>query len=174
MALKWVRRNIGSFGGDPERVTIFGESAGGWSVSYHLISEQSKGLFHRAIVQSGSLLTSYLYTSASEDFLEQHKTFASHLGCQKTSDRLAISHCLRNKSPAEIMDKLFSLDGFANFHSVHGIPNPNIWKGTLVKGRQKSFFQAEPKDTVIEGRLSHPQSVPVMMGFTQVWSHAHF
>ena len=167
LALKWVRRNIGSFGGDPERVTIFGESAGGWSVSYHLISEQSKGLFHRAIVQSGSLLTSYLYTSASEDFLEQHKTFASHLGCQMTSDRLAISHCLRNKSPAEIMDKLFSLDGFANFHSVHGIPNPNIWKGTLVKGRQKSFFQAEPKDTVLEGRLSHPQSVPVMMGFTQ-------
>ena len=51
MALKWVRRNIGSFGGDPDRVTIFGESAGGWSVNYQLLSEQGKGLFQNAIVQ---------------------------------------------------------------------------------------------------------------------------
>lgn len=41
--LKWVRRNIGNFGGNPESVTIFGESAGGASVQYHLVSPQSRG-----------------------------------------------------------------------------------------------------------------------------------
>ena len=50
--LQWVQRNIGAFGGDPRSVTIFGESAGGGSVLVHLTSPLSRGLFHRAIVQS--------------------------------------------------------------------------------------------------------------------------
>ena len=53
-ALKWVRRNIAGFGGDPERVTIFGQSAGGQSVYAQLASPLAKGLFHRAIAESGS------------------------------------------------------------------------------------------------------------------------
>lgn len=54
-ALKWVRDNISEFGGDPGNVTIFGESAGGQNVYQMLVSPQAKGLFHRAIVQSGSI-----------------------------------------------------------------------------------------------------------------------
>lgn len=53
-ALRWVRENIATFGGDAEQVTIFGESAGGASVGYHMMSPISKGLFHKAIIQSGS------------------------------------------------------------------------------------------------------------------------
>ncbi|CAH2047561.1 unnamed protein product, partial [Iphiclides podalirius] len=53
-ALGWVNENITSFGGDPKNITIFGHSAGGCSVSYHLISPMSTGLFKKAIVKSGS------------------------------------------------------------------------------------------------------------------------
>ena len=52
-ALAWVQRNIGEFGGDPSRVTIFGQSAGGESVLIHLVSPQSEGLYRQAIVESG-------------------------------------------------------------------------------------------------------------------------
>ncbi|MFX1277882.1 MAG: carboxylesterase/lipase family protein [Promethearchaeota archaeon] len=53
-ALKWVKENISTFGGDPNNVTIFGESAGGMAVSTLLATPSAKGLFHRAIPQSGA------------------------------------------------------------------------------------------------------------------------
>lgn len=62
MAMRWVQQNIKQFGGDPQQVTLFGESAGGHSVGLHLISPQSQPLFKRAIMQSGvpiSFLRSY-------------------------------------------------------------------------------------------------------------------
>lgn len=56
-ALKWIKRNIENFGGDPSNVTLFGESAGGLAVHLHAISNHSKGLFHRAIAMSGCALS---------------------------------------------------------------------------------------------------------------------
>jgi para-nitrobenzyl esterase len=55
-ALEWVQRNIAAFGGDPQRVTIFGHSAGGVSVNVLMITPQSKGLFHGAIAQGSGIL----------------------------------------------------------------------------------------------------------------------
>lgn len=55
-ALKWVKNNIAAFGGDPDNVTIFGQSGGGGKVSTLMCMPEAKGLFHRAIVQSGSMI----------------------------------------------------------------------------------------------------------------------
>ncbi|MFZ4070972.1 MAG: carboxylesterase/lipase family protein [Caulobacterales bacterium] len=66
-ALEWVRDEIGVFGGDPARVTIFGESAGGQNVAALLVSPRAKGLFHRAIVQSGSLRSEPLAKAEGAD-----------------------------------------------------------------------------------------------------------
>lgn len=53
MALRWVKDNISAFGGDPNNVTVFGNSSGAISVDLHMLSDHSNGLFHRAIIQSG-------------------------------------------------------------------------------------------------------------------------
>lgn len=59
MALKWIQSNIRCFGGDPNNVTVFGNSAGGISVHLHMLSDFSKNLFHKAIVQSGNAVAEY-------------------------------------------------------------------------------------------------------------------
>ena len=66
-ALHWVKENIENFGGDPSNVTIFGESAGGFSVAALLVSPPSEGLFHKAIVQSGGFARMALHSSDNSD-----------------------------------------------------------------------------------------------------------
>jgi len=58
-ALEWIRDNISKFGGDPDNVTLFGQSGGGGKIAALLNSPVAKGLFHRAVIQSGSFATSY-------------------------------------------------------------------------------------------------------------------
>ncbi len=53
-ALRWVQRNIAAFGGDPGNVALFGQSSGAGSVSIHLVLPSSEGLFHKAMMESGS------------------------------------------------------------------------------------------------------------------------
>ncbi|CAH1376175.1 unnamed protein product [Tenebrio molitor] len=79
-ALKWVRANIHLFGGDPDRITIFGESAGGASVQYHLVSPKSRGLFHSAISESGSTLCAWALQSDPGHFAYQIGYAAGFLG----------------------------------------------------------------------------------------------
>jgi para-nitrobenzyl esterase len=65
-ALEWVRDNVAGFGGDPGNVTIFGESGGGWKVSLLMAMPSARGLFHKAVVQSGPGLTGKPQAEATE------------------------------------------------------------------------------------------------------------
>jgi para-nitrobenzyl esterase len=96
-ALRWVRRNIRGFGGDPRNVTIAGQSAGGLSVLMHLIARGSGGLFQRAIVQSGS----FAPRQQSLDAAEQDGTaFAAAAGCPDQA-----ADCLRGLPVADLVAK---------------------------------------------------------------------
>ena len=63
-ALEWVRDNIGAFGGDPGNVTVFGQSGGGLKITTLMGMPRAKGLFHKAIVQSGANITAMSRTTA--------------------------------------------------------------------------------------------------------------
>lgn len=93
-ALRWVKENIIKFGGDPEKVTIFGGSSGGASTGYHMLSPMSKGLFHKAILQSGTPLcrwSTYLPGVARD----RSKIISRIAGCAGNSSSKNILKCLR-------------------------------------------------------------------------------
>ncbi|KAL7646027.1 UNVERIFIED_CONTAM: hypothetical protein RMT77_002928 [Armadillidium vulgare] len=96
LALKWVKGNIESFGGDSNSITIFGESAGGASVHYQVLSPGSKGLFNRAIIQSGTALCPW----ASN---KNHRKFAIETGqefnCSIDSGTEKYRECMQNVNP---------------------------------------------------------------------------
>lgn len=71
LAMKWVRENIRHFGGDDQNITIFGESVGGICVHWHMVSDFSKNLFDKAIVQSGSALADFCCVRQSMNFAER-------------------------------------------------------------------------------------------------------
>ncbi|XP_015729476.1 fatty acyl-CoA hydrolase precursor, medium chain-like isoform X2 [Coturnix japonica] len=96
-ALQWIQENIIHFGGDPGSVTIFGESAGGISVSALVLSPLAKGLFHRAISESGVAIR-LLFTERPE---EEAQGIAAASGCEKSSSA-ALVECLSEKTEEEM------------------------------------------------------------------------
>ncbi|KAM9332075.1 neuroligin-2b [Pholidichthys leucotaenia] len=100
-ALRWLNENIGHFGGDPERITIFGSGAGAACVNLLILSHHSEGLFQRAIAQSGSAISSW---SVNYRPLMYTKNLAKKVGCT-LGDMAEVVDCLRRKSFRELVDQ---------------------------------------------------------------------
>lgn len=160
MALKWVQDNIESFGGDKNDVTIFGIGTGGASVEYHMLSPLSKGLFHKAIMQSGSALNPWAMETP-----EKHKNLAlklvQALNYQGPPNDYRAIHIYLISIPAETL-KLASYD----------ILQPFMEKGffygfvpTIEKdfGNGDTFLTETPYELLKSGRFN---KVPVLRGFT--------
>ena len=94
LALRWTQRNIAQFGGNPDAVTIFGESAGGFSVCQHLTSRASNGLFSRAIIESGDCDGPWLIVDG-KDAKSFGDVFATDVGCPDIGDAAQRLECLR-------------------------------------------------------------------------------
>jgi len=147
-ALKWVRDNIENFGGNPKKVTIFGESAGATSVCLHLLSPLSKDLFHQAIAESGVDLSSFAIqpTSFGVSFAEE---LAQKLGCT-TNDNSAMVDCLRKKKDTEIQ----KYSNSTNFRFIDYLQ----WAPVV----DKNFLHDTPRNLRENGDF---KQVPLMISF---------
>nr|CAD7589752.1 unnamed protein product [Timema genevievae] len=102
-ALKWVNENIGNFSGDRSKITLFGQNAGGSSVEYHILSPASKGLFQRAISQSGNAVDPWAFVD-SEVAKERALRLGQALGTNATNvDELV--QLLQNTPGDELVNK---------------------------------------------------------------------
>ena len=140
-ALKWVKQNIAAFGGDPGNVTLGGQSAGAGATAANVLSPGAKGLFHRAIFQSGGY-TPFVPKSVAEDKGEK---FAAAAGCTSGD----IAKCLRALPAA----KIEALAGTASETSPL-ITNPMV-DGTVIPEQEIDLVRA--------GKFNQ---MPIMMGTT--------
>ncbi|XP_071779133.1 neuroligin-3a isoform X3 [Centroberyx gerrardi] len=100
-ALRWISENIGFFGGDSNRITVFGSGIGASCVSLLTLSHHSEGLFHRAIIQSGSALSSW---AVNYQPVKYTRLLAEKVGCN-VLDTLDMVDCLRKKSSRELVEQ---------------------------------------------------------------------
>lgn len=124
LALEWAKNNIRSFGGDPSRVTLMGESAGSISVGMQLISPKSKGLYKRAVMQSGSPFTAAVVSDLDQGLFRSH-LLSRTLGCDGGEDKYdaeTVLKCLKSKPFIDILNatESFNAGGLDSFFPVFG------------------------------------------------------
>lgn len=144
LALEWVRDNIAAFGGDPDNVTVFGESSGSIKVQMLLAMPAARGLFHKAICQSGacSNFGPRVFPMTATDALARTERAIGALGLDATTlDRLTTI------SPAELDDAMTAAVG-----------RGGLWIGPVVDGET---LPLSPPEAVATGRAAE---VPLIIG----------
>ncbi|XP_049810614.1 juvenile hormone esterase-like isoform X3 [Schistocerca nitens] len=149
-ALRWVKENVEAFGGDPNSVTIFGESAGGASVHYLMHSPLTRGLFHRAISQSG--VSTALWAAPEPGALEKARKVAAMVGCP-SEPNAALIDCLRTVDDYTLIATEWS---FFEWFITPPIP----FRAVIEGEGEDSFLPKHPAD------LEPHTNVPWLTGVT--------
>ncbi|CAH1730140.1 unnamed protein product [Chironomus riparius] len=156
IALKWIQENIASFGGNPNLVTIFGESAGGGAVTYHMQSKLSKGLFHRGIAQSGTNLAPWGAVAHKGVAEERAQELGKMMGCTfDGQDYGKMIECLRDVSAEDITKAFYD---FFKWDTDPMVPFPPV-----VEHEHEGAFITENPRFVMN---PHGLNIPLMTGVT--------
>ncbi len=115
MGLEWIQHNIHYFGGNPNNVTLFGESAGSVSVSMHLLSSLSHSKFQRAIMQSGTANMPWGTNTMEEGKRRSLQLAFEYLNCPETDDMNAVVSCLRSIPPQRLVETQWVSRGIMQF-----------------------------------------------------------
>ena len=149
LALAWVRDHIASFRGDPNSVTIFGESAGALSTAMHILSPISTGLFQRAILQSGSALNPGWGPITQVHALKYANMISEAVGCHTDESQL---QCLQSSNYEDLITKKDSKDGAYIWYPV---PENGF-------GSTKPFFLMDADELMASGQFN--KDIEVIIG----------
>ncbi|CAL8121638.1 unnamed protein product [Orchesella dallaii] len=148
--LKWVQDNIKSFGGDPDKVTLGGANAGAVSVHLHMLSEYSKGLFHQAIIQSGTAISPWAIMKEPNERAEK---LAKHLKCGNDT---TVEKCLSDLDAVKIIQKMPKL---AEWYIDPLTP----FAPSLEKSGDSKFLSRNPFTLLTEDEY-WAKNIPVVIG----------
>ncbi|CAL8125463.1 unnamed protein product [Orchesella dallaii] len=170
MALQWVKENIAAFNGDPTNVTIFGESAGAACVHFLLMTPTAEGLFHRAIIQSGTLSFWTYATNPREAALKLAKESCENVieGSTQIEQSLQIRECLEKADMSQLsLSQMTSWPRWPPANPVpRFLPTANIALTAEHKMKHDSFFASPPQLRLTERENVYPNKVPVIIGLT--------
>lgn len=155
-ALRWVKNNIAQFGGDPDRITIFGESSGGSSVTYHMLSPMSKGLFHRVIAQSGTCIHDWAIGRDSK----QRAFRAGKVLGKETKDTKKLLDFLRSVKPIKLTNLTESTLTYDERY--RGLPETFIPVVETKFDGVEAFIDEDPVEMLAKGKV---HKVPLMLGY---------
>ncbi|XP_077564215.1 cholinesterase-like [Haemaphysalis longicornis] len=151
LAMRWIHDHIAHFGGDPKKVTLFGESAGGWSIGFHTISPVARPLFQRAIIQSAGTVVHFLTDSFSKASMKALE-LAESLGCT-SSDTSDIVPCLQKKTARHLalMEAFICAQYIVCFSAVYGdeyLPHDPVLEPTESISKQFLLGNVENEGSV--------------------------
>ena len=158
LALKWVQANIRKFGGDPESVTLIGQSSGGTSEVALLASPGASGLFHRAILMSASAV----FNKSWEDAAIDNEIFVNNSKCHRSS-ATAERKCLYKLSPTQIENAIpWDVYPFWRMADLMGLPTKNRFDGAVAVV-DKTVVSDPPLVVMATGKAN---DVPLIIGTT--------